>query len=139
MKPNNLLNNAVIPSTMWRSRIGASAAVVGLFVISGPSFAQTLAAGSQSFNAPLSAKVGAPAEDKTIRPFHVRVPQRTLDDLRRRIAATRWPEKETVTDQSQGVQLAKLQALVSYWGKGYVGIPAKLNACSGGKPNGIPG
>jgi len=62
----------------------------------------------------------APAEDKSIRPFTVPiVPQAALDDLRRRIAATRWPEKETVADQSQGVQLATMQKLASYWGKNY--------------------
>src|ERR1700736_5231586 len=60
------------------------------------------------------------AEDKSIRPFTVPVvPQAALDDLRRRIAATRWPEKETVADQSQGVQLATMQKLASYWGKEY--------------------
>jgi len=45
--------------------------------------------------------------------------QSALKDLRRRIAATRWPDKETVADQSQGAQLAKLQELVRYWGSGY--------------------
>src|SRR5437588_6950404 len=55
-----------------------------------------------------------------IRPFTVPIaPQAALDDLRRRIAATRWPEKETVADQSQGVQLATMQKLASYWGKDY--------------------
>jgi len=47
------------------------------------------------------------------------VPQAALDDLRRRIAATRWPEKETVADDSQGVQLATMKALAAYWGKTY--------------------
>src|SRR5689334_6042195 len=53
-----------------------------------------------------------------------------LDDLRRRISATRWPDKETVPDQSQGAQLARLQALVQYWGSGYQWrkAEAKLNA-----------
>ena len=50
-----------------------------------------------------------------IRPFHVDVPEKDLEDLRRRIAATRWPEKETVDDASQGVQLATMQALARYW------------------------
>ncbi len=59
------------------------------------------------------------AADTTIRPFRVNVPQTTLDDLRRRIGATRWPDKETVPDQSQGAQLVRLQALVQYWGSGY--------------------
>jgi pimeloyl-ACP methyl ester carboxylesterase len=68
--------------------------------------------------------------DTTIRPFKVQVPQAAVDDLRRRIAATRWPDKETVDDRSQGVQLAKLQELVRYWGSGYDWrkAEAKLNA-----------
>src|SRR6266404_5647413 len=54
-----------------------------------------------------------------IRPFHIDVPEEDLADLRRRIAATRWPEKETVADESQGVQLATMRALVRYWGNEY--------------------
>ena len=50
-----------------------------------------------------------------IRPFHVDVPEDALDDLRRRIAATQWPEKETVADESQGVSLALIQELAKYW------------------------
>jgi pimeloyl-ACP methyl ester carboxylesterase len=50
-----------------------------------------------------------------IRPFHVDVPDEALEDLRRRIAATNWPEKETVADQSQGVPLAMIQKLARYW------------------------
>jgi pimeloyl-ACP methyl ester carboxylesterase len=54
-----------------------------------------------------------------VRPFHVDVPDEALDDLRRRIAAMRWPEKETVADASQGVPLATLQELVRYWQSEY--------------------
>jgi pimeloyl-ACP methyl ester carboxylesterase len=54
-----------------------------------------------------------------IHPFHVEIPEEELADLRRRIAETRWPEKETVADQSQGVQLATMQELVRYWGMEY--------------------
>jgi pimeloyl-ACP methyl ester carboxylesterase len=54
-----------------------------------------------------------------IRSFHVDVPEDVLADLRRRIAATRWPEKETVADESQGVQLATMQELGRYWGTEY--------------------
>ena len=50
-----------------------------------------------------------------IRPFQVDIPDQELDDLRRRIAATRWPSKELVADRSQGVQLTALQALCRYW------------------------
>lgn len=72
----------------------------------------------------------AAAEGDAIRPFHVNIPEEELSDLRRRIAATRWPDKETVGDRAQGVQLGKLQELVRYWGTGYDWrkVEAKLNA-----------
>src|SRR5262245_23561135 len=50
-----------------------------------------------------------------IRPFRVNIPDEALNDLRRRLAAIRWPSKELVADPSQGVQLATLQALTHYW------------------------
>jgi Epoxide hydrolase N terminus len=64
-----------------------------------------------------------------IRPFSVKVPEEELADLRRRIAATRWPEKETVADQSQGVQLATMQALARYWAtdSDFGRVEARLN------------
>jgi pimeloyl-ACP methyl ester carboxylesterase len=72
----------------------------------------------------------AAEDNNAIRPFHVNIPEEQLVDLRRRIATTRWPDRETVTDQSQGVQLAKLQELVRYWGKDYDWrkVEAKLNS-----------
>jgi pimeloyl-ACP methyl ester carboxylesterase len=68
--------------------------------------------------------------DNAIRPFHVNVPEAELTELRRRINATKWPERETVTDQSQGVQLATIQALARYWGTEYDWrkVEARLNA-----------
>jgi pimeloyl-ACP methyl ester carboxylesterase len=58
--------------------------------------------------------------DKTaIHPFHVNVPEAELTELRRRINATRWPDRETVTDESQGVQLATIQQLARYWATEY--------------------
>ncbi|HKE97462.1 MAG TPA: epoxide hydrolase [Actinomycetes bacterium] len=65
-----------------------------------------------------------------LRPFRVSVPEENLVELRRRIAATRWPEKETVADQSQGVQLATMQALARYWETEYDfrRLEARLNA-----------
>ena len=65
-----------------------------------------------------------------VRPFRIDVPEEDLDDLRRRIAATRWPEKETVTDESQGVQLAPIQELAHYWATDYDWrkVEAKLHA-----------
>jgi pimeloyl-ACP methyl ester carboxylesterase len=59
------------------------------------------------------------ADKSAIRSFYVNVPEAELTELRRRINATRWPERETVTDQSQGVQLATVQKLAHYWGTEY--------------------
>src|SRR5438874_9555299 len=72
--------------------------------------------------------IAAPASD-AIRPFRVHVPDEQLAGLRRRILATRWPDRETVSDQSQGAPLDKLQQLVRYWGTGYNWrkLEAKLN------------
>jgi len=68
--------------------------------------------------------------DDAIRPFHIDVPQADLDDLRSRVNRTRWPDRETVFDQSQGVPLARMQSLARYWGTEYDWRPveAKLNA-----------
>src|SRR5919108_1537136 len=78
--------------------------------------------------APLPAELDAAAED-TI-PFHIDVPEEELADLRRRIAATRWPSKELVADRSQGVQLGTLQELARYWTTDYDWrkCEARLNA-----------
>src|SRR6202042_1590174 len=65
-----------------------------------------------------------------IRPFRVSVPEAALVDLRQRLAATRWPDRETVTDPSQGVQLATMQKLVHYWATDYDWrkVETRLNA-----------
>jgi pimeloyl-ACP methyl ester carboxylesterase len=65
-----------------------------------------------------------------IRPYRVNVPEKDLVDLRRRIAATRWPDRETVNDESQGARLAKFQELVRYWGTNYDWrkVEGRLNA-----------
>jgi pimeloyl-ACP methyl ester carboxylesterase len=65
-----------------------------------------------------------------IRPFRIQVTDEAITDLRRRIAATRWPPKETVNDRSQGARLAKVQSLVRYWGTDYSWrkVEAQLNA-----------
>ena len=69
-------------------------------------------------------------DPESIRPFKVNVPQARLDDLRRRIVATQWPEKETVADESQGVQLQTMRKLAHYWATDYDWrkCEAKLNA-----------
>jgi len=73
---------------------------------------------------------GSVREDHAIRPFTYHAPEAELDDLRRRIVATRFPEKETVADESQGVQLATVQKLARYWATEYDWrkVEARLNA-----------
>src|SRR5215471_10241576 len=83
---------------------------IGLLIIAAPDYAQNTTA------PPTTSQAG---EDRSIRPFTVHVPQAALDELRQRINATRWPDRETVTDRSQGVQLEQLQALMRYWGTDY--------------------
>jgi pimeloyl-ACP methyl ester carboxylesterase len=75
----------------------------------------------------MSSKVETATE---IKPFHVEIPKEQIDDLRRRIAVTRWPTKELVDDRSQGVQLAALQELARYWMTDYDWrkAEAKVNA-----------
>src|SRR3954452_18732688 len=100
----------------WRSFIVAAAAASAMGL-------GTMSTVRESHAAP-------PVDGNAIRPFHVDITDEALVDLRRRIAATRWPDRETVADQSQGVQLQKLQALVRYWGTDYDWrkAEAKLNA-----------
>ena len=78
----------------------------------------------------MSVTTEKPATATAIRPFHADIPEEELADLRRRLAATRWPDPETVPDQTQGAQLSRLQGLVRYWGTDYDWrrAEAKLNA-----------
>jgi pimeloyl-ACP methyl ester carboxylesterase len=78
----------------------------------------------------MSVTTEKPAEATAIRPFTIETPEADLDDLRARIAATRWPSKELVADRSQGVQLATIQELARYWAEDYDfgRIEARLNA-----------
>ena len=74
---------------------------------------------------------GKQASDKNaIRPFHVHVPEAELTELRRRVSATQWPDRETVTDQSQGPQLVTMQRLARYWTTEYDWrkVEARVNA-----------
>lgn len=77
---------------------------------------------------PIHRAAGSPSN--AIRPFHVSIPDEDLIDLRQRLAATRWPDGEVVTDQSQGVKLATMQQLVRYWQTDYDWrkLEARLNA-----------
>jgi pimeloyl-ACP methyl ester carboxylesterase len=78
----------------------------------------------------IPARAGEGGSAEAIRPFHIDIPEKSIAALRRRLAETRWPRRETVADTSQGVQLAKLEALVGYWKSDYDWrkIEARLNA-----------
>ncbi|ATB40958.1 epoxide hydratase [Cystobacter fuscus] len=86
------------------------------------------AVGSETIAEAAGAPVGPTTPQVT--PFRVSIPQAALNDLKRRLAATRWPERETVNDWSQGVPLAKAQALIAYWRDRYDWrkFEARLNA-----------
>ena len=113
-----------------------TASALGLLLIAPPCYAQTVAAGTKGppmtsqVQSPTSARPRAATEDTAIRPFRIRVPEAELVELRRRIRATRWPEKETVADHSQGVPLAMVRGLARYWATDYDWRKgeAKLNA-----------
>ena len=92
-------------STPSRRTVIASSAVIGLGLAVGAGSGPARAAGGGGSD--------------SVRPFRVNFSDEALADLRRRVQATRWPERELVSDDSQGVQLAPLQALASYWGSGH--------------------
>jgi hypothetical protein len=98
------------------ARFVVAALSVGPLLFSSPDYAQIKTPPTNDAAVIAAAPGGQAAEDRSIHPFKVHVPQAALDDLRRRVAATRWPDKETVADRSQGAQLARLQALVQYCG-----------------------
>ena len=75
----------------------------------------------------LPGHAAAATENSAIRPFRINVPEDQLVDLRRRIVATRWPDRETVNDRSQGVQLAEFKEMVRYWGTEYDWRKAEAN------------
>ena len=96
----------------------AIALAFGLVAFSPISYSQANSDGETTV-AQATSKQRVRGEDRSIRPFKAHVPQAQIDEMRRRIKATRFPERETVDDFSQGVQLAKLQPLVEYWGTKY--------------------
>ena len=114
-----------------------AARALGLFLLASPSYAQTVAAATEEptmttqvqSRSATSVRPRAAAEDTAIRPFQFRVPEAALVELRRRIKATQWPEKETVADHSQGVPLAMMQELARYWATDYDWrkVEARLN------------
>ena len=92
--------------------------------------AATMAVAAAGVASLLPAQAAAAPAGDAIRPFRVEVPEEKLADLRRRVAATQWPEKETVADQSQGVPLATVQRLAQHWQTAYDWrkVEARLNA-----------
>jgi pimeloyl-ACP methyl ester carboxylesterase len=119
----------IVSSSLNRKRLlrtVTAAGAFGLFLLAAPSYAQT----SPATDAKASAKLPAAAEDNSVRPFLIKIPEEALVDLHRRLASTRWPDKETVADPSQGVQLATMKELVRYWQTDYDWrkVEAKLNA-----------
>jgi pimeloyl-ACP methyl ester carboxylesterase len=116
--------NDIPPQTPARRRfIGAATATVAAASLSRLAFAEA--------NQAITEVAQTVGNDKTaMRPLRVHVPELQLVDLRRRIKATKWPERETVTDASQGVQLATMQKLARYWATDYDWrkVEARLNA-----------
>src|SRR6266436_353325 len=107
------IENRTGASTPLRSRrkfIGAAVATGGVGILS-----TELTVLSARGNADTAAQIVLPAATEDVTPFKVHVPQAALDDLKKRLATARWPDKEPVTDWSQGVPLAKAEALVEYW------------------------
>jgi len=106
----------------------ATAGIFGLILLAVTGHAQTAAADQKekTMTQPEQAK----SDDTAIRPFHVNIPEAQLNDLRKRIKATNWPESETVPDDTQGVQIATMKKLADYWVKDYDWrkIEAKLNS-----------
>ncbi|BFG79526.1 epoxide hydrolase [Paraburkholderia terrae] len=118
------MQNDILPQAPSRRRfIGVAAAAIAAGSLSRFAFAQSTQAVTEI--------TPAAGGDKTaIRKLRVHVPESQLTDLRRRIKATKWPERETVTDASQGVQLATMQKLATYWSTNYDWrkVEARLNA-----------
>src|SRR6267142_1347137 len=113
------------PIISRRNFIGAAAAtgVAGLF---SPGFVPIGGEGS----ATAAAQIVLPTTTEEVTPFKVHVPQAALNDLKKRLANARWPERETVVDGSQGVPLQKAQSLIAYWRDKYDWrrFEARLNA-----------
>ncbi|HEX8915161.1 MAG TPA: epoxide hydrolase, partial [Humisphaera sp.] len=125
--------NTILPR---RSILPLSAAAAGLALLAAGGRAQDRpkavpqASGNSPAATPLPATPDPSTADESIRPFRVDVPETALVDLRKRIAATRWPSRELVPDATQGVQLATMQALAQYWRTDYDWrkFEARLNA-----------
>lgn len=128
---------------MYRSRFSlilrisialtATTGAIGLVALPLPGYGETILSATSAIGTRGSDDAGntpSAPRDESIRPFRINFRHSALSDLRARVRAARWPDKETVSDQSQGVQLAKIQSLASYWGTDYDWrkIEARLNS-----------
>jgi pimeloyl-ACP methyl ester carboxylesterase len=104
-----------MPDLDRRRFFGAAAATVAASQLGLLAFPRRLEAMTEAMTGTLSDLPRQTTSGPDIRPFHVSIPEADLADLRRRIKATKWPEKETVSDESQGVQFATTQKLARYW------------------------
>jgi pimeloyl-ACP methyl ester carboxylesterase len=125
----NIKQSLVLALNRWiPTAATATATAFTLALFAAPCYAA--ATGADARDSANSAPTSGAASTSSIQPFRVEVAQSALDDLRSRLLATRWPDKETVTDRSQGARLADLQGLVQYWASDYDWRKgeAKLNA-----------
>ncbi|MEO7999932.1 MAG: epoxide hydrolase N-terminal domain-containing protein, partial [Gemmatimonadaceae bacterium] len=129
MTPHDGPHSPGIRSREWRRRLTITATIAGCGVVA---LAATRPTSNETTMTTTMTEHDSAAKlaSDAIRPFHANVPEAAITDLRRRLAATRWPDKETAGDNSQGPQLAQLQELVKYWATGYDWRKgeAKLNA-----------
>ncbi|HYR74591.1 MAG TPA: epoxide hydrolase [Pyrinomonadaceae bacterium] len=111
-KKDDIENKTGAPTPLRSRRkfIGAAVATGGVGILS-----RELAVLSACGSADTAAQIVLPTTTKEVTPFKIHVPQAALDDLKKKLANARWPDKEPVTDWSQGVPLAKAEALVEYW------------------------
>ena len=119
-------------SRIVQSAMSAAAGAFGVASFATPCYvmAASNATGARPSTSSTTVKTSTASDDAPVRPFRVNIPEAALDDLRQRLLATRWPEREMVTDRSQGVQLATLQKLARYWTSEYDWrkCEARLNA-----------
>ena len=122
MTLTHISNDISLPTSM-------AMAIVGLSVLATSCAQATPAARAREASAP-STRLIAAGDAAAIRPFQYRASEEALADLKRRLAATRFPDKETVADRSQGAHLAEMQELIRYWSSGYDWrkAEAKLNS-----------
>ena len=119
-------------SRRWLLKASSTLGLAAAFgrAMIGEAFADLQSNAAQNENAVTQTSAAQSADNTAIRPFQVNVPETELTELRRRINSTRWPDRETVSDESQGAPLATIQELARYWATEYDWrkIEAKLNA-----------